>query len=156
MVVGQKGIVVTRLHPSLLYLTVEHGTLLHREGVGGKMVEGEAFEMGKVVEPLVDSQVGQTVDEVDTQMLKTRCRHIPYGFQCLTSVVATIEHPQVRVVERLYTQADTVEERELLQVEEVVWGKVLGVGLKGHFGEGSGIVPATDSVDNLCQLRDWQ
>ena len=156
MVVSQKGVVIASHHPPLLYLPMEHSTLLHRERVGRKVVDGEATEMGKIVEPLVGSLVGQTVDEVDTQPLKSRCSHILNGFQCLTRVVATVEQPKVGVVERLYTQADTVEERELPQVGEIGRSKVFGVGLEGHFGDGGGVVTVTDSADNLCQLRNRQ
>ena len=90
--------------------------------------------------------------QVDRQIVEAGGSGVAYRGAGLTAVVNAVEHLQLAVVERLYADAEPVEEPQSCKAFKILRRKVFGVGLDGGLLELRQVAVGAYGIDNFSQL----
>ena len=115
------------------------------------MAHGQRQGLADVLLPLLQRLAGQSVDEVDAQVVDAGALQMVYGLLHLPGAVAAVEESQHPVVEGLHSHAHAVDAQRFKGLG-VGRRYVVGVGLQRHLGIGAEAPCRGDGLEYAPQL----
>ena len=144
-------LVVGFRHLALGEKAVEWGALLVGEAICREMLHVERQGCGDVGIPLVEGLVGETVDEVNADVVDAGCAQAIDSTADVGSAMAAAKETQARVVEGLRPHADTVDGQRGEQRGEG-GSDIVGIALDGNLRG----MRAVDAGEEALELVGWK
>ena len=119
--------------PSEAHVRLQRGAGFQRESVSGEVVRAQPDGLLDGALPHGDRLPGQAEHEVDAHVVEPRVAGVARGLRGACGVVASSEHREFGVVERLHPDGDAVEAR-IAHGGEAFGGAVAGVRLQRRLG----------------------
>lgn len=121
------------LNGSLLTQVVKRCSLLILERIGREMGDAKGECQADIVDEVVYCLIGQTIDEIKTDVLVTSFVKHTNRLACLFGCVTTTKGVQDGIVERLHAHAYSVD-GGVFQARNPFGGDVVGISFDGDFG----------------------